>query len=86
MRDLLNQEAEFVIDVAEDNIDTDIVTHKNIDSSKWKLLNSVRGKKRGYAPKQELDHTGKIGPITFNLIEKSIEEIKDAKIRSKSDS
>lgn len=83
MRKLLEQEAEFIIDIAEDNIDTDIAVHKDIDSSKWKLLHSKRGKKRGYAPKQELDHSGEMLPATFNLITKSIKEIKDEKARSK---
>lgn len=54
MRELLDQEAEFVIDVAEDNIDIDIVTHKNIDASKWKLLHSKKGKQRGYGVHSEL--------------------------------
>jgi len=55
MRELLDEEAELVIDIAEDNIDIDIVVHKDVDSSKWKLLNSKRGKARGYGQKQELD-------------------------------
>lgn len=55
MRELLEEEAELVIDIAEDNIDIDIVVHKDVDSSKWKLLNSKRGKARGYGQKQELD-------------------------------
>ena len=55
MRELLEQEAEFVIDVSEDNIDTNIVVHKNVEDSKWKLLHSKRGKARGYGQKQELD-------------------------------
>ncbi len=78
MRELLENEAEFVIDVAEDNIDTDIVTHKNIDSSKWKLLNSVRGKKRGYAPKQEIDASfDKINLISNKEAIKAAQEAKE---------
>ena len=55
MRELLEIEAERIIDVAENVIDHDIVTNKNIDSSKWKLLHSKKGKARGYGVKQELD-------------------------------
>ena len=55
MRELLEIEAERIIDVAENVIDHDIVTNKNIDSSKWKLTNSKRGKARGYGAKTELD-------------------------------
>ena len=55
MRELLEIEAERIIDVAENVIDHDIVTNKNIDSSKWKLTNSKRGKARGYGVKQEFD-------------------------------
>ena len=55
MRAELDEEAELVIDVSEDNIDVAIMTHKDIDSSKWKLLHSKRGKARGYGVKQEFD-------------------------------
>ena len=55
MRELLNTEAERIIDVAENVIDADIVKGKNIDSAKWKLLHSKRGKARGYGPRQEMD-------------------------------
>jgi len=81
MRKLLEQEAEFVIDIAEDNIDSDIMVNKDIDSSKWKLSNSKRGKARGYGQKQEVEQIG--APTTFNLITKSVEEIKSEKARSK---
>ena len=55
MRELVNTEAERIIDVAENVIDADIVKGKNIDSAKWKLLHSKRGKARGYGPRQEMD-------------------------------
>ena len=55
MRELLDDAAELVIDVSEDNIDTSIMVHRDIDSSKWKLLHSKKGKARGYGVKQELD-------------------------------
>jgi len=37
----------------------------------------TKGKKRGYIERQEIEQTG--APAVFNLIEKSIEEIKDEK-------
>lgn len=58
LREILNMEAETVIDIAEDNVDTDIVIAKDIDTSKWKLLHSKRGKDRGYGPKSELELQG----------------------------
>ncbi len=79
MRALLDAEAERIIDVAENILDFSITNDKDLDSAKWKLTNSKRGKARGYGPKQELEHSGETHNTTFNLIEKSIEEIKDAK-------
>jgi len=78
MRELLDNEAEFVIDIAEDNLDTDIVLHKDTDASKWKLLNSKRGRARGYGQKTEVEHTGNTN-ITFEEVIKSSKEIKDGK-------
>ncbi|MHA1737903.1 MAG: hypothetical protein ACTSWD_04900 [Candidatus Heimdallarchaeota archaeon] len=80
---LLESEAERVIDFAEDNIDTDIMINKDVDSSKWKLTNSKRGKSRGYGAKSEVEHSGESGSIVFNLVEKSVEEIKNAKLNNK---
>jgi len=83
MRELLELEAERIIDVAENIIDGSITNDKDIDSAKWKLLNSKRGKARGYGAKTEMEHSGE-AHATFNLIEKSVEEIKDAKPNNKS--
>ena len=66
MRDLLETEAERIIDVAENVIDADIVKKKDIDSAKWKLLHSRRGKARGYGPKQEIA----IDPILHTQLSK----------------
>ncbi len=82
MRKLLETEAERVIDVAENIVDKEIVTNKDLDTAKWKLTNSKRGKARGYGQKQELEHIGDQG-VVFNLITKSVEEIKDAKSKRK---
>jgi len=79
MRELLENEAEQVIDIAEDNIDTYIMTHGDIDSSKWKLTNSKRGKSRGYGQKQEVENIGGGNQIIFQEIVKSNEEIKESK-------
>ena len=80
MRVLLEEEADKLIEWAEDNIAVDVMVHKDIDSSKWLLTNSRRGKNKGYGAKQELEHTGEGQPHTFNLIVKSVEEIKSDKL------
>ena len=41
----------------------------------------TKGKKRGYIEKTEIEHSG--GSHTFNLITKSVKEIKDAKAGNK---
>ncbi len=80
LKKILDEEGEKVIDVAEHNIDRDIVSG-DVETSKWALTNRKKGKARGYGFKQEREHTGQ--SATFNLITKSIKEIKDAKIRGK---
>jgi len=85
MRKFLDEEGEQILDIAEHNIDKEIIAG-NIESSMWALLNRKRGKARGYGPKQEIDHTD-AEPVVFNLIEMSNEEIKkerlDKKIKTK---
>lgn len=81
IRALIDEEGEKIMDVAEHNIDKEIVAG-DVDSSKWALTNRKKGKARGYGPKQEMEHIGT--PATFNLITKSTKEIKDEKARSKS--
>lgn len=79
MKELCETEGERIIDVAENVIDSSITKDRDLDSSKWKLLHSKRGKARGYGPKTELEHSGEINSTTINLIEKSVEEIKREK-------
>ena len=81
MRELCDIEAERIIDVAENIVDSKIINDKDLETAKWKLSNSRRGKERGYGQKQEVEHSGSTS-ATFNLITKSVEEIKDAKDRS----
>jgi len=78
MRELLEEEADRLIDVCEDNIDFQIMQNKDVALAQWKLLNSKGGKARGYGPKQEIESIGN-APVTITLIEKSVKEIKDAK-------
>lgn len=59
MKKLLEEEAEKIIDMAESNVFKDIADG-NVDTSKWKLTNSKRGKERGYGFKQEIEHSGEI--------------------------
>ncbi len=80
MRILLEDEADKLIEWAEDNIAIDVMVHKDIDSSKWLLTNSKKGKSRGWGAKQELEHTGETQDHVFNLIVKSVEEIKSEKL------
>ena len=54
LRDVLDNEGEQVMDVAEHNIDKKIV-EGDIDASEWALVNRKRGKARGYGTKQELN-------------------------------
>ena len=64
MRKLLDQEAELILDIAEDNIDSHIATQKDVDSSKWKLLHSKGGRARGYGQKQEIELSGNVSTLT----------------------
>ncbi len=57
MRELLEQESEIVIDVAENVVDHDITKNRSVESAKWKLGNSKRGKARGYGAKSEVETT-----------------------------
>lgn len=84
MRVLLEEEAERLIEWAEDNIAVDVMVHKDIDSSKWLLTNSKRGKSKGWGAKQELEHTGDAQDHIFNLIVKPVEEIKREKLDNQS--
>ena len=81
MRKFIDEEGEKIMDVAEHNIDKEIV-EGDIEVSQWVLLNRKRGKARGYGPKQQLEHLGE-AHATFNLIEKSVEEIKRDKLANK---
>jgi len=82
MRELLNVEANRLIEWAEDNVAMSVMVHKNIDDSKWILTNSKLGKQRGWGQKQEIEHSGEERPHTFNLVVKSADEIKDGKLNN----
>jgi DNA-binding XRE family transcriptional regulator len=77
MKEFLDEEGDKIIDVAEHNIDKEIVAG-NIEISKWALINRKKGKARGYGLKQELEHTG-VEPAVFIEHTKSKEEIKNGK-------
>ncbi len=72
MRELCNMEAERIIDVAE-NVVNAAITNKasedRLDTSKWKLLNSKRGKARGYGIKNEVEHSGKVFNVNITEVE-----------------
>lgn len=75
MRKLLNEEAELLTDVSEDNIAIGIMTHKDTDLSKWHLLNSKSGKARGYGQKQEVELSGNISTLTKEEREEEIKRL-----------
>ena len=74
MRKLLNSEAELILDVAENNIDKAIM-HQDVDSSKWKLMNSKKGRERGYGIKQEVELSGNINTLTKEERESEIKRL-----------
>jgi len=82
MRKELNEEADRLIEWAEDNVAMSVMIHKDIDDSKWILTNSKKGKSKGWGQKQEIEHSGEERPHTFNLIVKSEEEIKSEKLNN----
>ncbi len=81
MRKFLDDEGEQILDIAEHNIDKEIIAG-NIEASMWALLNRKRGKARGYGPKQEIDYTD-AEPAVFNIIKMSDREIEEEKLKHK---
>ena len=75
MKKLLEEEADKVTDIAEHNINRDILAG-DIETSKWALLNRKSGKTRGYGSKQEVEHSGKIFDV-------NIQEVSNGKDSSK---
>jgi len=72
LKPLIEEEKNKVYDVAEDNIDFRIIKGKNVEDSKWKLLNTKRGQSRGYGSKLGLEHTGE---VTQNIDKVTVEII-----------
>jgi len=79
MQELRLQEEEKILDIAENSLFTEA---KNREQWATKYLLATKGKKRGYVEKQEIDHGGQ-GIVNINLVEKSVEEIKDGKSNNK---
>ncbi len=73
LRKLLDVEAERIIDVAENVIDSAITNQKDIDAAKWKLTNSKRGKARGYGQKQEVVIEGNLSTTALTKEERQAE-------------
>lgn len=79
--ELLRQgEMEKILDITENSLFNQA---KNQEQWAVKYLLATKGKKRGYIEKQEIEHSSEKG-ITINLVEKSVEEIKDGKSDNKS--
>lgn len=79
----IEEERDKVLDVGEKKL---IELVNNGEFPAIKFLLSTKGKKRGYVEKQEIEHFGDGGIFTVNLIEKSVEEIKNEKSNNKSKS
>ncbi len=75
MRLLLDAEAEKVIDAAENVLDSSITKNKDLDSAKWKLIHSKRGKARGYTNKQEIEIAAVIATFTKEEREAEIKRL-----------
>jgi len=86
MKGILDEESQQILDIAEHNIDKEIIAG-NSEISMWDLLNRKEGKARGYGPRQVMESTGSATTIQF--IEMSNEKIKkerlDKKIKTKKD-
>ena len=82
MRELLDLEVVKLVENAEDIVAMSILSNRDIDQSKWLLTNSKVGKQRGWGQKQEIEHSGEERPHTFNLVVKSVEEIKREKLNN----
>jgi len=78
MREFLDEESQQILDIAEHNIDKEIIAG-NIEASMWALLNRKKGKARGYGPRQEMENIRSATTIQF--IEMSNEEIKEEKLK-----
>ena len=78
VKELIEQEKERIIDLAENKLHG-LINKEDFQAIKYFL--NTKGKSRGYVERQEMEHLGTAA--TFNLIEKSVEEIKDAKARNK---
>lgn len=80
MKEVLDRESQQILDIAEHNIDKEIMAG-NTEISMWALLNRKGGKARGYGPRQVMENTG--SPTTVQFIEMSSEEIKKQRLGKK---
>ena len=81
VKDLIEQEKERIIDLAENKLHG-LINKEDFPAIRYYL--NTKGKSRGYVERQEMEHLGDARPVTFNLIEKSVEEIKREKLDRKS--
>jgi len=80
MREFLDEEGQQILDIAEYNIDKEILAG-NVEISMWALLNRKAGRARGYGSRQVVADTG--FPTTVRFIEMSSEEAKKEKLDKK---
>jgi len=81
MKHFLEDEGEKILDIAEHNINKEIMAG-NVKASMWALLNRKEGKARGYGPSQAMEHINAT-PVEFRVIERSDKDIKGEKLKHK---
>jgi len=75
MREFLDEEGQQILDIAEHNIDKEILAG-NVEISMWALLNRKAGRARGYGSRQVMGNAD-VRPFIVKITEKSDEEIKE---------
>lgn len=81
MKEFLDDESQQILDIAEHNINKEILAG-DIKASWWALLNRKEGRARGYGSRQAIEHTGAT-PVVFKIVEVSNREIEDEGLKHK---
>lgn len=81
MKEFLDDESQQILDIAEHNINKEILAG-DIKASWWALLNRKEGRARGYGSRQAIEHTDAT-PVIFRVVERSDREIKEEKSKNK---
>ena len=78
VKELCEIENDRIYDISENVVDHDITNNRSVDTAKWKLTHTKKGKERGYGNRQELEveHSGSVGILSLEEFKKEIEEIR----------